>query len=108
VNHDNNRGAPVSVSDYKQRTSHKREYGSYSLNKNMIICDNKVIDELLDSDILNNASGEQIPQSPMVAEGASNERNMKSNMFPSSSLNLDGDPYLDRNIFLVQNTQLHQ
>ena len=67
----------------------------------MIICDNKVIDELLDSDILNNASGDQPPQSPIMMEGFNNEGHLKSNMVPMSSLNLDGDPYLDRNIFLV-------
>jgi hypothetical protein len=48
----------VTVSDYRQRTSHKKDFESHSLAKNMIICDNKVIDELLDSDILNNASGD--------------------------------------------------
>jgi hypothetical protein len=58
VNHDYQRGAQVTVSDYRQRTSHKKDFESHSLAKNMIICDNKVIDELLDSDILNNASGD--------------------------------------------------
>ena len=54
------------VSNYKQRTSHKKLQDSSlsfnedisNVNNNMIICDdNKIIDDLLDSDILN-ASGE--------------------------------------------------
>jgi hypothetical protein len=69
----------------------------------MIICDNRVIDELLDSDILNNASGDQMQQSPNIidADSTPNERHLKSNLVPSISLNMDGDAYLDKNIFLV-------
>ena len=59
----NNERINGGVSNYKQRTSHKKHQESSSLNEdygnnnnNMMICDNKIIDDLLDSDILN-ASG---------------------------------------------------